>query len=487
MAAYLKKPYALEGWRDKPYCLRDTRSCAIRPLTRPEFEVVRGLDAPPAAGPGAPREDGPRADGPRAPAADSMAFARLALQGFITHDPAQAASPRYLYHDYLRRDVVQLSVTDRCNFRCRHCMATEGGFAGRGELSLAQMEDLFAQMARLGIRYVEFTGGEPLLRDDFAQIVQAADGAGLRIRRIYTNGFLLRAGLLGQLRALGQAPVFVISFDGLGVHDWMRRASGAESCALAAMDLVRREGFELVASVNVNAASAPVLEQTCRHLVFEREVDALHLMRTAPSPAWNAALSQTGVQADLDCDAYFEAMLSLLEVSREEAWPADLDILHMPTLHLHAPCGVFERIADLPPATGREKTMACCPKASSMLFIASDGRALFCSAFEGASLAWGVMGGDDVNIRTASLRDILSDSAYSRRYEETVADMLEKEERCRGCRWLALCRGGCPLSRLADAHQDSLAQSCRLFRGGYFERYLEAIGAYPGDRRPLDG
>ena len=517
MASYLRKPHVLEGWRDRPYALRNSETGAIRPLSRREFEIVRRLDDPCETGAdglgetGAGEPKGPGETSTDAAALDPAAFARLAVQGYITDDVAQAASPAYHYHNRLQRNVVQLSVTDRCNFHCRHCMATDGSFAGRGELSLPELDSLFSQMGELGIPYIEFTGGEPLVRRDFVRIVDMAATAGLRIRRIYTNGSLLGSELLDQLRALGQKPDFFISFDGLGVHDWMRGVPGAEQAALAAMDLVRDAGFPLTASVNFNEKTAPVFEQTCRHLVFERGAGALHLMRTAPLPTWRAALAEDGrpcpapaasparssssgsstaapdsrAPADpFDCSAYFEAMLSLLKTAHDEKWPAMLDILHMPALH-HGPIRpeALAHIANPPAATGREKTMACCPKACSIVFIASDGRVLPCSACEGASLAWGVMDDDDVNIRSAALRDILSSSSYAKRYEETVADMLEKERRCRGCRWLSLCRGGCPLARLAGAHQPTLSQSCQLFKDGYFERYLEAIGVNLDDYR----
>lgn len=472
MTSYLRKPYVLEGWRNRPRCLRNPLTGAIRPLTHREFETVQCLDDPGAA------------------TFDPAAFARLALQGFITEDAAQAAPATYHYHDYLQRNVVQLSVTDRCNFRCRHCMATQGDFSRRGELTFDEISDLFAQMRELAMPYIELTGGEPLMRRDFGRIVQAANDAGLRIRRIYTNGALLKPQLLEQLRAMGQSPIFVISFDGLGVHDWMRGVPGAEQATLDAMDLVRSFGFSLTASMNVNARTAPVLEETCRHLVFERGADTLHLMRTAPSPAWDATLaelraaegsstacgSQNPPADPFGYPAYFEAMLSLLKTAREENWPAMLDILHMPSLHYGLAPHDLERIARPAAVTGREKTMASCQKACNIVFVASDGRVLPCSAYEGASLAWNVMCGPDTNVRTARLRSILSDSAYSRRYEETVADMLRVDGTCEGCRWLSLCRGGCPLSRLSDAHQPSLAQNCLLFRGGYFERYLEVIG-----------
>lgn len=62
---------------------------------------------------------------------------------------------------------LRVSVTDRCNFRCRYCMPLEGvpKLAHGDLLSLEDLASLAAWLApRFGIRRIKLTGGEPLLR-----------------------------------------------------------------------------------------------------------------------------------------------------------------------------------------------------------------------------------------------------------------------------------------------------------------------------------
>jgi cyclic pyranopterin phosphate synthase len=69
-----------------------------------------------------------------------------------------------------RIDYVRLSVTDRCDLRCSYCMPE--GFKGFEEpehwLNFDEIERLIGAFARLGVRRIRRTGGEPLLRRDIA-------------------------------------------------------------------------------------------------------------------------------------------------------------------------------------------------------------------------------------------------------------------------------------------------------------------------------
>jgi len=69
-----------------------------------------------------------------------------------------------------RIDYVRLSVTDRCDLRCSYCMPE--GFKGFEEpehwLNFDEIERLIGAFARLGVRRIRLTGGEPLLRRDIA-------------------------------------------------------------------------------------------------------------------------------------------------------------------------------------------------------------------------------------------------------------------------------------------------------------------------------
>ncbi len=70
---------------------------------------------------------------------------------------------------------VRVSVTDRCNFRCRYCMPAEGlPWLPRPEmLTFEEIERLVAVLAAMGVNEVRLTGGEPLVRRDLPKLVRA--------------------------------------------------------------------------------------------------------------------------------------------------------------------------------------------------------------------------------------------------------------------------------------------------------------------------
>lgn len=69
-------------------------------------------------------------------------------------------------------DYVRLSVTDRCDLRCSYCMPED--FKGFEEpahwLSFEETERLIGSFARLGVKRVRLTGGEPLLRRNLPEL-----------------------------------------------------------------------------------------------------------------------------------------------------------------------------------------------------------------------------------------------------------------------------------------------------------------------------
>ena len=89
---------------------------------------------------------------------------------------------------------LRVSVTDKCNFRCRYCMPAEGlEWLERDELlSFEEIERLVRVLARMGVDEVRLTGGEPLVRRDLPVLVGMLAGtAGVRDLSLTTNGVLL--------------------------------------------------------------------------------------------------------------------------------------------------------------------------------------------------------------------------------------------------------------------------------------------------------
>ena len=114
---------------------------------------------------------------------------------------------------------LRVSVTDRCNFRCRYCMPAEGlpWLPKDQVLSFEEITRITGILVECGVRSLKVTGGEPLVRRDVPRLVRMlrALGDDLDIS-ITTNGFLL-AQNAAELRDAGLDRV-TVSCDSLTKH-----------------------------------------------------------------------------------------------------------------------------------------------------------------------------------------------------------------------------------------------------------------------------
>src|SRR5215207_3235706 len=89
---------------------------------------------------------------------------------------------------------LRISVTDRCNMRCRYCMPeAEYVWLPRASiLSFEEIDRLTGIFTELGVEKIRLTGGEPLLRHNLAALVDLLAGhESLRDLALTTNGILL--------------------------------------------------------------------------------------------------------------------------------------------------------------------------------------------------------------------------------------------------------------------------------------------------------
>ncbi len=102
--------------------------------------------------------------------------------------------------DTLQRPLrdLRISVTDRCNFRCRYCMPEEVFgpdyiFLSRDQLlSFEEITRLARIFVSLGVEKIRLTGGEPLLRRDLPKLIHMLNGVeGVLDVSLTTNGSLL--------------------------------------------------------------------------------------------------------------------------------------------------------------------------------------------------------------------------------------------------------------------------------------------------------
>ena len=152
--------------------------------------------------------------------------------------------------DSFAREItyLRISITDRCNYRCRYCMPEEGvEKRAHGDIcSLEELRDMAAAAVRCGVKKIRVTGGEPLVRRgavDFCRML--AEIPGVEELCLTTNGSLLAE----QAAALREAGVtrLNISLDTLRedrFHAITRL--GTLSDVLHGLESAERAGFEKI-------------------------------------------------------------------------------------------------------------------------------------------------------------------------------------------------------------------------------------------------
>ena len=135
--------------------------------------------------------------------------------------------------DRLGRPVhdLRISVMDRCNFRCPYCMPQSTFdekyrfLRAQERLSFEEIVRLARVAARLGVRKVRLTGGEPLLRNGLPDLVAELSGIdGIEDLALTTNGVLL-AQHAAELKGNGLHRV-TVSLDSLDVAVFTQMSGG---------------------------------------------------------------------------------------------------------------------------------------------------------------------------------------------------------------------------------------------------------------------
>jgi radical SAM protein with 4Fe4S-binding SPASM domain len=108
---------------------------------------------------------------------------------------------------------LDMELTERCNNNCIHCCINlpEDDMAREREIATEDAKKILTEAASLGCLSVRFTGGEPLLRDDFEELYLFARRLGLKVL-IFTNARLITpemADLLARVPLLEKVEVTV--------------------------------------------------------------------------------------------------------------------------------------------------------------------------------------------------------------------------------------------------------------------------------------
>jgi cyclic pyranopterin phosphate synthase len=166
-------------------------------------------------------------------------------------------------------DYLRVSVTDRCDFRCVYCMAEHQQFLPKAEvLTIEELDRLCSAFVGLGTRKLRLTGGEPLVRKGFMELVERLSrhlkSGALQELTLTTNG----AQLARHAEDLARHGVrrLNVSVDSLDPGKFRQITRGGDlNQVLAGIEAARGAGMAVkintVALKNDNAEELPAIVQ----------------------------------------------------------------------------------------------------------------------------------------------------------------------------------------------------------------------------------
>jgi radical SAM protein with 4Fe4S-binding SPASM domain len=159
---------------------------------------------------------------------------------------------KLIYDTAMRRMPVSAmcNLTYRCALNCKHCYVTDPD-PGADELTFAEYKDLFDQLAAMEALFLTFSGGEPLLRPDFLELLAAARERHFAVR-VFTGGTVLDERLAAEIAALHPIAVEISLHAATpALHDEFVGVTGTWEHVVAMARRLRELGANVVLKMNV--------------------------------------------------------------------------------------------------------------------------------------------------------------------------------------------------------------------------------------------
>ena len=146
-------------------------------------------------------------------------------------------------HDRHIPFCAHMELTYRCNLSCVHCYATNRD--GKGELALPEIEDVLDQLADMGCLFLTLTGGEILARDDFADILAAAQRRQFALQ-LMTNGTLMDEAMADRIANVAPLRLdFSLYAMDPAIHDGITASAGSQVRTMHAISMCRDRGLNV--------------------------------------------------------------------------------------------------------------------------------------------------------------------------------------------------------------------------------------------------
>ena len=358
----------------------------------------------------------------------------------VSDTPLEELKEEQKYHFYETAYMTSFlwSITGKCNYKCRHCLLSAPTHE-QVQLNMEDCKHIIEELATSGISAIDISGGEPLVRSDFWQIIDELAKHGISINTIYTNGRLINDKFIEELDKRDMYPVFQISFDGVGWHDWLRGIDGAEKETIRAIKLLTENNRIVACSMCIHKNNKDSIRDTVNLL---SSIGVINLGINAPKcmGCW-ADYSENYSLSD---EEEIDVIKDYIPKYFEDGEPMDINIDGCFIGKKEKKEFIISINHNIQSIEKFEKYYIC-EEARYRAYISSEGKIMPCMGF-----SEGPISDKFPSVLEKSLAEITTNSFFKDVVYTTKKQFLEKNEECKKCPHLLKCDGGCSASALND-------------------------------------
>jgi radical SAM protein with 4Fe4S-binding SPASM domain len=329
-------------------------------------------------------------------------------------------------------DVIW-NITNRCNLLCDHCYMAADAHVRPNELTDEETIALVNQMGERGLPALFISGGEPMVRKNFWEILELARSLGIRVT-VSTNCTLMTRDAAKRLKANGIDWIATSLYGPAEFHDKMVGVPGTHARVIDAIKILREEGVGVAIKTAISQETWPyvydLIQQAkdldCGLIYF---CDLITSGRSEGEDDGRITAEQWRELGDFIVD-------DILSEESKLEW----DIGAMPSFIPFVAEKFVERGIDVSNGLERLKTISACPVGKGHMNINSEGGIMPCQFAQDWTVG---------SVREMSLQDAVA-KLYELDVQESegvcAPEACEYSRICRGCRAKAWQRTGDPMA-----------------------------------------
>lgn len=322
---------------------------------------------------------------------------------------------------------VDLEITTVCNLRCRYCSHFTSPGDVTADLPTSEWLTFFDELGRMGVMSVVLSGGEPLTRPDFLELVGGIVKNRMRFE-ILTNGTKVTEDIARAIAATGRCNYVQVSIDGATpeIHDSFR-GTGVHEKAVSAIRTLKKAGVNVTVRVTIHRKNYQTLDDIARFLLED-----LGLGGFSTNYASFMGLSRDHAnEVQLTVNERLDAMTTLIRLERK--YPGRITAAAGPLADARMYAAMEDARSLGKPGWAGYLVGCGCPW--SKITIRADGIIIPCSHLSHIELG---------RINQDSLTEVWQHNPELQRLRMRCEIPLSSFPECADCAYQLFCTGNCP-------------------------------------------